>query len=54
MPNKKIIHRQIEKNGNENLTKEVEKYPKENIQETYKGYSVCAKLEIPEIKLEIY
>ena len=54
MPNKKIIHRQIEKNGNKNLTKEVEKYPKENIQETYKGYSVCAKLEIPEIKLETY
>ena len=43
-----------QKKANENLTKEVEKYPKENIQETYKGYSVCAKLEIPEIKLETY
>ena len=43
-----------QKKANENLTKEVEKYSKENIQETYKGYGVCAKLEIPEIKLETY
>ena len=43
-----------QKKANENLTKEVEKYPKETIQETYKGYSVCAKLEIPAIKLETY
>lgn len=27
-------------------------YPKEEIQTTYKGYDVCAKLEIPEISLE--
>lgn len=27
-------------------------YPKEDIENTYKGYSVCAKLEIPVISLE--
>lgn len=29
-------------------------YPKEEIMETYKGYEVCAKLEIPKIDLETY
>lgn len=29
-------------------------YPKENIQEEYKGYKVIAKLEIPKIELETY
>ena len=34
-----------------NTTKE-ENYPQENIVDTYKGYDVCAKLEIPSISLE--
>ena len=29
-------------------------YPKEEIITTYRGYEVCAKLEIPKIKLETY
>ena len=29
-------------------------YPKENIEKTYKGYDVLAKLEIPKIELETY
>lgn len=32
----------------------VKQYPKEKIKETYKGYKVCAKLEIPSIPLEAY
>ncbi len=30
----------------------VKQYPKEEVVETYKGYDVCAKLEIPAISLE--
>lgn len=33
---------------------EKEKYPKEKIDEIYKGYDVLAKLEIPKINLETY
>lgn len=29
-------------------------YPKENIEKIYKGYNVCAKLNIPAIQLETY
>ena len=36
---------------NKNKSKE---YPKEKIIQEYKGYDVCAKLEIPSIKLETY
>ncbi len=35
-------------------TNEVKQYPKVQIQEQYKGYMVCAKLEIPKIELETY
>lgn len=31
---------------------EIKQYPKENVIKTYKGYDVCAKLEIPSISLE--
>lgn len=31
---------------------EVEEYPKEKIEDVYKGYNVCAKLVIPAISLE--
>lgn len=41
-----------EENENENETK-ITQYPKEEILDTYKGYQVCAKLEIPSIYLEI-
>lgn len=33
---------------------EEKQYPKEEILETYNGYDVCAKLEIPAISLETY
>ena len=38
----------------ENNSDEKEKYPKEKIDESYKGYDVLAKLEIPKINLETY
>ena len=34
--------------------KEEKKYPKEEIINTYKGYNICAKLQIPEISVETY
>ncbi len=43
-----VINVPIKENVNET------KYPKEQIIEEYKGYTVCAKLEIPNIKLETY
>lgn len=46
-----IYDKNINKN-NSNLN-EIE-YPKEQIQEEYKGYKVIAKLEIPKIELETY
>lgn len=33
---------------------EIKQYPKEEIIEEYKGYTVCAKLEIPSIELETH
>ena len=36
------------------LQEKVKEYPKENILTEYKGFSVAAKLEIPEISLETY
>ena len=39
---------------NETIIQEVKQYPKEEIPKTYKGYDVCAKLEIPEISLTTY
>lgn len=48
----------LEEDNNENEIEEVviEKYqyPKEYVEETYKGYNVIAKLEIPQIELETY
>ena len=38
----------------QNENKEMKQYPKEEIIQTYKGYDVCAKLEIPSIDLETY
>lgn len=32
---------------------EIKQYPKEEIEDTYKGYEVCAKLDIPSIELEV-
>lgn len=43
-----------QKNEKENTVKTVKQYPKEEILQTYKGYNVCAKLEIPSIQLETY
>ena len=36
----------------ETQAKEIKQYPKEYIEETYKGYKVISKLEIPKIDLE--
>lgn len=44
----------IENNVQEERLKEEIVYPKESIQESYKGYDVIAKLEIPKIELETY
>ena len=48
----------LEEDNTENEIEEVviEKYqyPKEYVEETYKGYNVIAKLEIPQIELETY
>lgn len=35
-------------------TEKIKQYPKEEIDEQYQGYTVCAKLEIPKILLETY
>lgn len=43
-----------QKNEEENTVKIVKQYPMEEILQTYKGYNVCAKLEIPSIQLETY
>lgn len=40
--------------NNNTSEQQVKQYPKEKIIETYKGYDVCAKLEIPKISLETY
>lgn len=40
--------------NNNTSEQQVKQYPKEEIIETYKGYDVCAKLEIPKISLETY
>lgn len=46
----------IDNNEKENEVVEIEtkQYPKEEVQEQYRGYKVLAKLEIPDIKLETY
>ena len=44
----------IENNLKEEIVKEDTIYPKESVQQTYKGYDVVAKLEIPKIELETY
>jgi len=44
----------IENNLKEEVVKEDTIYPKESVQQTYKGYDVVAKLEIPKIELETY
>lgn len=44
----------IENNVQEESLKEEITYPKERIQDSYKGYDVIAKLEIPKIELETY
>lgn len=41
-----------EKEENKIVIVQEKQYPKEEIVETYKGYDVCAKLEIPAISLE--
>lgn len=38
----------------ENISEDINNYPKEEIINEYKGYNVIAKLEIPDIKLETY
>ncbi len=40
--------------GEKNIEKEetIREYPKEDFEESYKGYSVCAKLNIPVIELD--
>ncbi len=48
-----VEKQEIEINNIEEI-KEIKKYPKEQIEEEYQGYDVCAKLEIPEIALETY
>jgi len=45
----------LEEYSNQNATIiENKEYPKENIEEKYKGYNIIAKLEIPKIELETY
>lgn len=41
-----------EKEENKIVIVQEKQYPKEEIVDTYKGYNVCAKLEIPTISLE--
>lgn len=48
---KRLFIDEYENNSDQN---EKEEYPKEKIDETYKGYDVLAKLEIPKISLETY
>lgn len=48
-----IVKKQETLTVNTEDTEKIE-YPKEEIPQTYKGYKVCAKLEIPEIELETY
>lgn len=43
-----------EKKTNSIITGIAKEYPKEEIPKQYKGYTIAAKLEIPEIKLETY
>ena len=48
---KETINEQ-EKEENKIVIVQEKQYPKEEIVDTYKGYNVCAKLEIPVISLE--
>lgn len=49
------INKENNSNQEQNLVNEEEKiYPKEEIETSYKGYTVSAKLEIPAINLETY
>lgn len=47
-------NQQKEKRTNEIITGIAKEYPKEEIPKQYKGYTIVAKLEIPEIKLQTY
>ena len=48
-------YQELTKNETNNIQNIIEKqYPKEEVIETYKGYKVCAKLEIPTISLETF
>lgn len=49
--NKKGENYKSEKLSTEQEVKIKKEYPKEEVLETYKGYPVCARLEIPEISL---
>ncbi len=51
-----ILEEYTNENNEVYINQEIEnnKYPKESIEEKYKGYDVLAKLEIPKIKLETY
>lgn len=44
----------VEKETNETTKQTTKKYPKEQIIDEYKGYTVAAKLKIPKIQLETY
>lgn len=54
---KKLIIEEYTNNKNNEVSEKVienKEYPKEPIEEKYKGYNVLAKLEIPQIELETY
>lgn len=51
---KKLIIDEYESSSMEKDEKKIKEYPKEKIEELYKGYDVVAKLEIEKIKLETY
>lgn len=51
---KKLVIDEYESSSMDKDKKEIKEYPKEKIEESYKGYDVVAKLEIEKIKLETY
>lgn len=51
---KKLVIDEYESSSMDKDKKEIKEYPKEKIEELYKGYDVVAKLEIEKIKLETY
>ena len=50
--NKIVENEYVTEKINIEIEEPIKEYPKEDISESYKGYDVCAKIEIPVISLE--